>query len=120
MQDQPSRLDRIESALEIMQQRMDQEFESQMALNADFRTRHELVMQEIASLKEANQIALERDREQSEMLRLLVERTEVQSENIRLLADRTEAQSQDIRAIAESVQLIIGGLRQHASDGHGA
>jgi predicted phage tail protein len=54
MQDQPSRLDQIESALEAMrlrmeefEQRMDQEFENQMALNADFRTRQELQAQEI-------------------------------------------------------------------------
>ncbi len=101
-----SRLDRIEAAIvadhQQSQERFDriqQQFEEQMRLNAEFRTRHELVMREIAELKEANQIALDRDL--------------AQSQNIQLLADQTQS-------IAESVRLLIGGLRQHASDGHGA
>ncbi len=42
MQDQPSRLDRIEAALEAFQQRMETHFDQQMQLNAAFRTELEV------------------------------------------------------------------------------
>lgn len=43
MQDQPSRIDRIESTLESFQQRMDEHFEQQMQLNATLRTELEVL-----------------------------------------------------------------------------
>lgn len=52
-QDQPSRLDRIESALESMQQRMDAHFDQQMQLNAAFRTDLEVLRTATVNLVQA-------------------------------------------------------------------
>lgn len=64
-QDQPSRLDRIEAVLEAMLQQMQQdreqrqqEYENQMRLNADVRTRQELQGQQIGGLIEVAETTL--------------------------------------------------------------
>ncbi len=91
-QDQPSRLDRIEAAIEAMQQEQvrerqeqaekqrqrDQEFDRQMQLNAEFRTRQEIQSQQLDQLIDIAELTL------------------------------------------NSVQSLRDGFNQHRSDGHGA
>ena len=98
-QGEPSKRDRLEAALGEMQGqmqqsqvRMDQEFDRQMQLNADFRTQQQMQLQGIIELREANAIALEQAR--------------VLQQNIELLVD--------------NMQSLIEAFRQHRSDGHGA
>jgi hypothetical protein len=104
------RLDRIEAAIEAEQrlnqeqfEQRQQEFETQMALNAEFRTRQELQSQQIEAMitaqRERDAIQRERDIELREVMFTV---------------------AHNIEALTQNVSALTQEFRQHRSDGHGS
>ena len=131
MQDQPSRLDRIEAAIEANQihnqqqfdrwqqqfDRWQQQFDDQMALNAEFRTRHEQQSDDQMALnaefRTRHELIAQELAELKEASRVELERARIQQQNLLLISDQ-------IQALTGLAQNFADSLRQHRSDGHGA
>ena len=98
-QDQPSRLDRIEAAIETDRiasrewfERIQQWYDNERAIMADMRTRQEI---------QSNQI-------------------EAQSLQISELRTTAELLLQTVQLHQDNINIIAQSVRQHRSDGHGS
>ncbi|MBE9014256.1 hypothetical protein IQ250_29125 [Pseudanabaenaceae cyanobacterium LEGE 13415] len=109
MQDQPSRLDRIEVNLERMQQQLDQMQQQQDRIQ----------QQQDRFQQQQDRIQQQYDNER-QLIAELRTRQEVESQKTASLRDAAEALLRTTELHQRNIEILADAIRRHRSDGHGA